>query len=112
MKNFLKSVFLSLTLSTTIVIPTTVYAAGYFSTTAQATQKATELGYVKINERSNGQPVYKATNSAKVKGLPYITPDVDGHIGGAWKAASSVERLNSKSTRLGTYDVNLKRIGD
>ncbi|OAV09722.1 hypothetical protein AO377_1183 [Moraxella catarrhalis] len=43
------------------------------------------MGYKKINERSNGQPVYQATKSAVVRGLPYITPDVDSHNGGAWK---------------------------
>lgn len=112
MKNLFKSMFLGLTLSIATVVPTTVYAGAYFATTAEATQKATELGYVKIKERSSGQPIYKATKSAKVKGLPYITPDVDSHNGGAWKAATSVERLGSKTTRLGTYDANLTRIGD
>lgn len=112
MKNFLKSLILGFTLSITAVTPTIVYAKAFFHTAAAATKKATELGYTKINERSNGQPVYKATKAAKVKGLPFITPDVDSHNGGAWKAASSVARLNSKNTRLGTYDVNLNRIGD
>lgn len=36
----------------------------------------------------------------------------DGHIGGAWKEASTPEKLNSKNTRNGTFDLNLKRIGD
>lgn len=90
--------------------PINVYAGAYFATTAEATQKATELGYVKIHERSNGQPIYKATKSAKVKGLPYITPDIDSHSSGAWKSATSVEKLSSKNTRVGTYDVNLNRL--
>jgi len=42
----------------------------------------------------------------------YITPDRDGHNNGAWKGASSVKNLGSKKTRSGTYDANLKRIGD
>ena len=47
-----------------------------------------------------------------MKSLSYITFDIDSHNGGAWKAASSVARLGSKATRLGTYDENLNRIGD
>ncbi|WP_246883138.1 toxin C-terminal domain-containing protein [Pseudomonas sp. Tri1] len=58
-----------------------------------------------MNETSHGQAVFK-------KGGFYITRDVDSHNGGAWKMASSVRELGGKSTRLGTYDVNLKRIGD
>lgn len=113
MKNFLKVLTLGFAFSSAIVFPVTEAQAGaYFATTAAATAKATQLGYSKINERSNGQPVYQATKSAVVKGLPYITPDVDSHNGGAWKAASSVARLGSKTTRLGTYDENLNRIGD
>ena len=113
MDNLFKAIALGFALSATTLIPITqAQAAPYFSTTSQATKKANELGYTKINERSNGQAVYKATKSAVVKGLPYITPDVDSHNGGAWKAASSVARLGSKATRLGTYDENLNRIGD
>ncbi|HCY4498520.1 TPA: hypothetical protein O1U09_001509, partial [Staphylococcus aureus] len=29
-----------------------------------------------------------------------------------WKGASSIKNLGSKKTRSGTYDANLKRIGD
>uniref|UniRef100_UPI001F0BB96C toxin C-terminal domain-containing protein n=1 Tax=Staphylococcus aureus TaxID=1280 RepID=UPI001F0BB96C len=42
----------------------------------------------------------------------YISVDKDGHRGGAWKGASSIKNLGSKKTRSGTYDANLKRIGD
>lgn len=113
MRNIFRIMALGFTLTSAIVLPVTQAQAGaYFASTAEATQKATELGYTKINERSNGQAVYQATKSAVVKGLPYITPDVDSHNGGAWKAASSVARLGSKTTRLGTYDENLNRIGD
>ena len=70
------------------------------------TNKAAEdLGYTKTNYRSHGQPVYKNGNK-------YITQDVDGHNGGAWKMADSIKNLGSKSTRMGTYDANLNRIGD
>ena len=70
-----------------------------------ADKVAEKLGYSKTNYKSHGQPVYK-------KGNRYITPDVDAHNGGVWKMADSVKNLGSKSTRMGTYDANLKRIGD
>ena len=74
--------------------------------TAQATAAAEKLGYAKTNELSSGQAVYK-------KGKSYITRDVDGHNGGAWKRASSVANLGSKATRDGTYNADLTvRIGD
>ncbi|MER8211078.1 toxin C-terminal domain-containing protein, partial [Acinetobacter baumannii] len=76
-----------------------------FETTQAATKAAKKLGFQKTNEFSHGQAVYK-------KGKYYITPDVDGHNGGAWKMAKSVEKLASRETRLGTYDINLNRIGD
>lgn len=73
----------------------------------KAAGKAAEaMGYKKTNYRTrNGAAVYKKGNS-------YISRDVDGHNGGAWKEASSVDKLNSKSTRNGTYDINMNRIGD
>ena len=46
------------------------------------------------------------------KGKEYISPDRDGHNGGIWKKANSINDLNSKKTRNGTYDDNLNRIGD
>ena len=48
----------------------------------------------------------------------YISQDIGSgngmgsHNGGVWKAAKSPEALNSKLTRLGTYDANMIRIGD
>lgn len=59
------------------------------------------LAFKKTNFTSHGQPVFK-------KGNTYITPDADGHSNGVWKATGS---LGSKSTRWGTYDANLNRIG-
>ena len=68
---------------------------------------------VKIPER------YRKTNlRAKHKmpvfynGKNYISPDRYGHNGGKWKMAKKVEDLFRKETRMGTYDENLKRIGD
>jgi filamentous hemagglutinin len=52
-----------------------------------------------------GQAIFK-------KGKYYITRDIAGHVGGAWKMADSVKSLGSKKTRSGTYDINLNRIGD
>ncbi len=76
-----------------------------FKTSKESTTKANELGFEKINERVNGQPVYR-------KDKEFITRDVDGHNGGAWKKANSVKDLGKKETRSGTYDANLNRIGD
>ena len=66
---------------------------------------AQKHGYHPIGQYSHGQPIFK-------KGNKYITPDIDSHKGGVWKMANSVKGLRSKKTRLGTYDANLKRIGD
>ena len=74
---------------------------------ASATKAAKELGYRPTNYRSRGQKVFY---NPKTK--LYITPDVDGHNGGVWKMAKTVEDLSSKSTRMGTYDEFLNRIGD
>lgn len=71
----------------------------------QADEAAAKLGYSKTNYRSHGQPVYKKKNH-------YISPDVDCHSGGTWKMADSVKNLDSKTTRMGTYDAELNRIGD
>jgi RHS repeat-associated protein len=72
--------------------------------------KAEELGYAKINERSHGQSIFY--NSKAPKNMRYITPDVDGHNGGFWKAAGNVKNLGSRKTRTGTFDIDLNRIGD
>ncbi|MFC5698277.1 toxin C-terminal domain-containing protein [Pseudomonas sp. GCM10022186] len=77
-----------------------------YRTNKEAKIAAEALGFSKVSETVHGgQAVYK-------KGGLYITRDLDGHNGGAWKMADSIKGLNSKRTRLGTYDVNLKRIGD
>ena len=73
----------------------------------KAAKKAAEaMGYKKTNYRT------KSDAAVFKKGNSYISRDIDGHNGGAWKEASSVDKLNSKTTRNGTYDINMKRIGD
>ena len=74
-------------------------------TAKEFTEIAKKLKFEKTNYRSHNQPVFK-------KGNRYITPDVDCHNGGVWKMADSVENLAKKQTRMGTYDINLNRIGD
>ena len=66
---------------------------------------ASFLGFAKTKLRSHGQAVYK-------DGRRYISRDVDGHSGGYWKMAHTAEGLRSKTTRVGTYDRFLNRIGD
>ncbi|MGM1050578.1 MAG: toxin C-terminal domain-containing protein [Bacillota bacterium] len=75
---------------------------------------AKKHGYLPTKEKNkSNQKVFK--NS---KNKTYISQDVgsnDGngpHNGGVWKMAKSPGKLNSKNTRMGTYDANLKRIGD
>jgi len=80
-------------------------SGAFFKTTKEAVEAAKRLGFERINATSKGQAVF--TN-----GKMFITRDVDGHTGGAWKVARSVEDLASKATRSGTYDENLIRIGD
>ena len=76
-----------------------------FKTNAEAAKQAKELGFTKIGERVHGQAVFK-------KGNQYITRDVDGHSGGAWKVANSMKDLRTKSGRLGTYDKDLNKIAN
>ncbi len=105
-KKTLNLIALLLMLVTMFSISTTVMAEPVFKTTTEATAAATNLGYSKINELSKGQAVYK-------RGNDYITRDIDGHNGGAWKRATSVANLGSKTTRTGTYSADLTiRVGD
>ena len=71
-------------------------------------QVANDLGYTRINEHSHEQAVFH--NRKVPNALKHITPDVDQHNGGYWKAVSGVRNLGSKSTRSGIYDINLNRI--
>ncbi|WP_346730586.1 toxin C-terminal domain-containing protein [Caballeronia sp. dw_19] len=76
-----------------------------YATTKEATAAAEALGYSKTSAVVNGQAVYQ-------KGNNFITRDIDGHNGGAWKMADSVKNLTSKDTRLGTFSTDLTRIGN
>jgi hypothetical protein len=76
-----------------------------YKTTKEATEAAEALGFRRVNETVNGQAVY-------TDGRRYITRDIDGHNGGAWKMAYSVKDIASKETRFGTFDSNLNCIGD
>jgi len=77
-----------------------------YKTTKEAKKAAEILGFKQIKETiHNGQAVFKRDNY-------YITRDLDGHNGGAWKMAKSVKALGSKETRMGTFDANLNLIGD
>lgn len=77
-----------------------------YKTTKEAKAAAEALGFKKIKDTvHDGQAVF-------TDGKSYITRDLDGHNGGAWKMADSVKNLGSKETRAGTFDVNLRRIGN
>lgn len=83
--------------------------------TAKESKKVAEnLGYVKTNYLAkNGEPIYY---NKKTK--TYISQDVGSangmgpHNGGVWKMAKSPNDLNKKSTRMGTYDKELNKIGE
>ncbi|MDR1063478.1 MAG: toxin C-terminal domain-containing protein, partial [Azoarcus sp.] len=75
-----------------------------YKTTKEAAEAATAAGYKRVNETVHGQAVFERNGQ-------YITRDVDGHNGGAWKVANSVKNLGSKATRIGTLDANFKWIG-
>ena len=72
---------------------------------ANGPEEAKALGYdrrippQKAPFDSHEQPVYS-------NGRNYITPDVDSHKGGVWKL------FNHKGKRVGTFDENLKKIGE
>jgi RHS repeat-associated protein len=89
----------------------------------QAELKALEvdaeaLGYTRVKGKlSHGQPVFE--KSVQRPGPDYISPDVGSgagsggaHAGGVWKGAKTIYDLGKKETRLGTYDRQLKKVGD
>ena len=43
------------------------------------------------------------------KGNSYISPNRDEHENNMWKKANSIEDLNDRITRNGTYDKDLNR---
>jgi hypothetical protein len=77
-------------------------------TNKESDKTAKELGFEKTNlfTKKGNRPIYK-------KGNKYISPDLKRHNGGFWKMANSVENLNHRETRMGTYNQFLNfRIGD
>jgi len=62
-------------------------------------------GFTKVKGQSHGQPVFS-------DGKRFISPDADGHVGGIWKMADSIENLRKKETRIGTFDASLSKIAD
>ena len=73
----------------------------------QEADLAQHLGYRITSGRSKaGQRIY--TN-----GKTYISQDVTMHLGrdATWKMAKTRKALNSKTTRMGTYDYLLRRMG-
>ncbi|WP_195948132.1 toxin C-terminal domain-containing protein [Paraclostridium bifermentans] len=76
-------------------------------TNKELTIIAKNLGYIKVNEQCHGQAIFYNKKSKS-----YISYDIDSHNGGFWKKATSIKNLASRSTREGTYDIELKRVGD
>lgn len=77
-------------------------------TNKEATEAAKKLGFEPTNHLSRTKQ--KIFYNKKTK--TYISADADGHNGGIWKQAKSVEDIDAKATRMGTYDANLNKIGD
>lgn len=71
---------------------------------SQAADMANRLGYRPTNIFIRGQRVF-------YNGKNYIVQDIDSHSGGLWKMARTVCGLQSKETRMGTYDYNGNYIG-
>jgi hypothetical protein len=76
-----------------------------YKTTKEAAEAAEAMGFTRVSETVKGQAVFR-------RGNRFITRDVDGHNGGAWKMAQSPEDLRAKSTRDGTFAADMTRIGD
>jgi uncharacterized protein RhaS with RHS repeats len=69
----------------------------FFATNAAARQSAEKMGFSRVKDPpfgSHGQEVFK-------KGNTYISRDINGHNGGAWKM------YDIKGNRIGTFNENL-----
>lgn len=65
-------------------------------------------GFRKTKERSHGQPIFKDS-----KGKHFYSRDMDDHNGGVFKGSKKgTENDFTKKNRSGTYDENLKEIGE
>ncbi|WP_207953368.1 toxin C-terminal domain-containing protein [Paenibacillus agricola] len=71
---------------------------------SQLDDLAKYLGYTITRQCVKGKPVY-------TKGRLCIVQDVSSHIGGTWKMADSISNLQSKSSRIGTFDPLLNYMG-
>jgi filamentous hemagglutinin len=72
-------------------------------TNQAAKEQAQKLGY---GQEVRDPPFNSHGNKVFTNGKNFITADRDVHSGGAWKM------FDSSGTRLGTYDINLNRIGN
>lgn len=85
-----------------------------FATEPDANKVARLMGFTKTNYTSRGAAVYSDKRNSI-----FISRDVPeqstgiSHSGGSWKLATTPDRLGSKETRSGTFDLFLEnRIGD
>ncbi len=81
-----------------------------FKTDKEAGVQAEKLGYKEAKGERGKAKVFE--RKGKGDGPRFISRDMDGHNGGAFKGANKASDLWKKETRSGTYDKNLKRIGD
>jgi hypothetical protein len=88
-----------------ILVHNCVVQPGKPMTTPEATAAAKQLGFRKVPGQSHREAVY-------FNGKVYIALDETSHTGGVWKMEKSIKDLSSKTTRMGTYDADLNRIGD
>ncbi|CZE49746.1 toxin C-terminal domain-containing protein [Campylobacter geochelonis] len=66
---------------------------------------------VKFNKTSSDNLInLKDVKLKSKKDNSYIAKDLDSHNGGVWKEASKPDKLESKKTRNGTFDKDMKRI--
>ncbi|WP_410472374.1 polymorphic toxin-type HINT domain-containing protein [Faucicola mancuniensis] len=85
----------------------------YYQTDAEAFEAAKKLGYTKKHTQKNRPAIFENPNTGEVISRDVGTGKGEGaHNGGVWKKADSIKNINKKETRDGTYDANLKRIGD
>lgn len=75
-------------------------ARPFFANNAAARRAAEAMGFTVVRgQRPHGQLVF-------TDGKRFISRDVDGHSGGAWKVANSADDL-ARNKRVGTYNADL-----
>ena len=80
------------------------FTQGKYNTSRRVTTTIPD-GYKKTKYKSHGQSVFS-------NGKDFISSDKDGHNGGIWKRAKTIKELNSKQTRMGTYNEDLQWVGE